>query len=557
MTLPFPKHALFYWLLASVVYFLPGWTLTTEFLFGSKDALFYTMVLKLYGQALAQGEIYPRWFAEANAGQGSPVMIFYSPLAYFITNFLFGWISWFASDAMAQARFILGMIAAQMAAGLTSYLWLKPRFGEKRALFGSLLYILLPYKFYYIWMHHNLAQLWALAWLPLWMLAAEKMMEGNRNGALGYGICLALVAYTHLLTLIAFAALPAFYVLCVSRQPMFRRILPLAAAHAVGLALAAAYFLPMIFNKQFIWSNGFLEDFYSVFRHLNHPDTYLCLYYLAIAMLTAGFISHLPSRPKGERTFWFFAAAAGACWLMTTPLSYPVWKIMPLLEYLQFPMARLHSVLLTGGVWIALYGLEAWCGTSLRLPSWRRWVYSPYAAFLSVAICAAFMGWLGFLSIFCYTSRTYTGEALKEVHRLNGIPPVEYVTIWTNPEAQAAALAVETGKAPASILRGRGELSARWEGNRRLRLEADIASPEAAIGIRQWYFPGWVATGGNVAYKAEVNEKNGHMQFVLPRGNHRLDVALPWLLGEKAGVSISLLMLLAIGIYWPLRKRLR
>lgn len=557
MTPSLPKHAPLYWLVASIIYFFPAPIVTTEFLLGSKDALFYTMVLDLYGQALAHGEFYPRWFAAANAGQGSPAMIFYSPLAYLITDILFGWVAWFWNDAMAHARFLLGMVAAQMAAGLTSYLWLKGRFGEKRALLGSVFYIVVPYKLYYIWIHHNLAQLWALAWLPLWMLAAEKMMQGNRNGALGYGICFALVATTHLLSLIAFAALPALYVLCISREPLLKRIFPLAVAHAIGLALAAAYLLPMIFNKPFIWSNGFLDDFYSVFRHLHHPDTYLCLYYLVIAGLTAGLISHLPSRPKNEKTFWFFAAVSAALWLMTTPVSYPVWKIVPLLEYLQFPMARLHGGLLICGVWIALYGLEAWRVPS-RPPRWRRWLYSPHAALLSVAVCAGFLGWLGFLSLSCYTARVYTGEGLRELHRIHGISPVEYVTIWTNPEQQQALLLEGRDYPPlASILQGRGEISAKQDGNRRIKLEAGIASERTVIAIRHWYFPGWQASDadGN-RYEVEANEKDGRMQLALPRGNHKITVALPWLLGEKAGVSISLLMLLAIGIYWPLRKRL-
>jgi hypothetical protein len=37
---------------------------------------------------LRQGEFYPRWLANMNAGLGSPVLFVYAPLPYFVPGFL-------------------------------------------------------------------------------------------------------------------------------------------------------------------------------------------------------------------------------------------------------------------------------------------------------------------------------------------------------------------------------------------------------------------------------------------------------------------------------------
>lgn len=554
MTKAFPKHAWWYWLAATLIYFVPGWHWGMDFLLGSKDSLFYTMVLKLYGSALAGGELYPRWFAEANAGQGSPVMVFYSPLSYLLTSLLFGWMP---DDPFAHKRFLAGIVTAQVAGGCMAFLWLKPRFGEKFALLGSLLYLLFPYKLLNLWMHHNLAQFWVMAWLPLWMLAADKMAEGRPRAVAYYGICLALVAYTHLLTLIAFIALPACYVLFVSKEHWIQHLGKLAVAHVIGFGVCALYFLPIILNRPFVWSSSFLDDFYNVFWHLKSYDTYFVLYYLVIAGLAAGLVSRLPAKSKDSdrRPFWFFVWASFILWLMTTPVSWPVWKFVPLLEYLQFPVVRLHPAMLICGVWIAVYGLRLWRQSRQKAPVWVARFYSPFTALSAVIVCGLIMYHMAQLQYFCYTARIYHGEALKEVHRVNGIPPLEYLTIWHSPDSLMASLLDGTEKKPlATVIKGLGEARAIRQSNRRFALEADIHSETATIGFRQWYFPGWEASDGNTANPVDLNEDTGNMMLTLPHGRYKLEVSLSWLLGEKAGMALSLLTILGIGTYFRLSK---
>ena len=165
------------WLLAPLLLLLPLFVLPKGLFLGNRDALFYNNVLALTSDALHSGHIYTRWFADANASMGSPVMMFYAPLAYMATALMELPLMGLHMDL--GTSFVLGIYASQVLCGVTAFTWLKRNFSIRTALIGSLLYMLLPYKFIYIYAQINLAQLWALAFLPIWMLGAEKLVAGN------------------------------------------------------------------------------------------------------------------------------------------------------------------------------------------------------------------------------------------------------------------------------------------------------------------------------------------------------------------------------------------
>jgi hypothetical protein len=173
------------WLLAPLALFLPLFFLSRVMFLGNRDALFYGNVLALTSDALRGGHFFTRWFADANASMGSAVMMCYPPLAYIATA-LFE-LPLAGLHLNPDTRFILGIYASQVLCGVTAFAWLKRDFRIRTAFIGSLLCVLLPYKFVYIYMHFNLAQLWALAFLPLWMLGAEKLAAGD--GARGGDTC--------------------------------------------------------------------------------------------------------------------------------------------------------------------------------------------------------------------------------------------------------------------------------------------------------------------------------------------------------------------------------
>lgn len=540
--IPFPIHYFIYWLAAALFCFLPSWFLGWDFLLGSKDAVFYTVIMHLYGDAMAMGEFYPRWFSEANSGQGTPAMIFYSPLSYFITNSLLGWVD----DPIGINRFIGGMLIAQILSGFTAYIWLHKKFEQRTALIFSVLYIILPYKMSHIWLHHNLAQLWVLVWLPLWMMSAERLLGKVREyDIFFYAICLALVAYTHLLTLIAFIAVPALYVLSQATTPFKERIIHLAIAHLFGFALCAAYFLPVLMNKEFVWTVGFLEANYNIFQHLTHLDTLFVAYYPLILVMIILMLRKDRNSANAPKTFWLFSGILAFFYIMTTTLSAPVWHFIPLLQYLQFPVARLHPVMLVAFLYVGAYGWEYW-RNNVRSRFCK--MYLPYAATLVIMICGAASAYASVLQLSCYTYKVFTKTSLHALHRMNAIPPIEYITMWSTPDKLTESFLNDTLSKPILYERS-GNISAdvQKKGLNQFQLRAQVTGDEATLVIKQWYFPGWEAVNTQgVPYPLSADDDTGYLQIALPNGTHDITLSIPWVMGEKAGAAISLMTLAAM-----------
>src|SRR6476659_2050022 len=53
------------------------------------DIFFHYTLIHCFVTQLWQGDLYPRWCMDANAGLGAPVFIFYYPLAYYITSLFY------------------------------------------------------------------------------------------------------------------------------------------------------------------------------------------------------------------------------------------------------------------------------------------------------------------------------------------------------------------------------------------------------------------------------------------------------------------------------------
>ena len=242
------------WLLAPLPLFLPLAFLPRLLFFGNLDALFYTNVLALTSENVNSGHLWIRWFAAANAGMGSTVMMFYAPLAYLSTAILEWPLGAFHLDI--GARFVLGMYFAQVLSGAAAFAWLRNRFSARVALIGSVVYVLLPYKFVYIYLHFNLAQLWALVFLPLWMLAAEKLAAGGSLRAVaGFALAGAATYHSHPLTVLAFGIVPACYVVWAARG----RMAVLGKLVLAGLLMAGLCLIAVLPQQRTIWP-GFTRN---------------------------------------------------------------------------------------------------------------------------------------------------------------------------------------------------------------------------------------------------------------------------------------------------------
>ena len=513
------KHGLG-WLLAPLALFLPLFFLPRVMFLGNLDALFYGNVLALTSDAMRAGEFFTRWFADANASMGSTVMMFYAPLAYIFTAGIE--LPFAGLHLDLGTRFALGIYASQVVCGVTAFTWLRRRFSGRAAFIGSLLYVLLPYKFIYIYAHFNLAQLWALAFLPVWMLTAEKLAAGDgARAAAIFALAGAATYYCHPLTVIAFGAVPICYALWFGRR---RRAvwlwLALACGLMAGLCLMLAW--PQRQYTGWIHAEDFLSGKFDWHRNLYHIDVLLCAYYGLIAALVGLAAKRCQairvSGRAGPSLFWALVIAAVA--FMNMPFSAFVWERVPLLKYLQFPAARLHCAALMAVVFLICVWLEHY---KEMLPISPR-VYRPATLAALIAVFGIVTG--ARISHIYGTANALSQPYIDAVRAAHIIVPAEYKTRWGCVDAARALDLYRAHATPAPVTAGEGAavILREWHPPQRILFTADVKAAQAGITVRQCYVPAWQAFDSGKPVALAAAGPDGVIRMTLPRGPHRVEI---------------------------------
>lgn len=167
---------------------------------------FHVMFSHHFTEQLWQGDLYPRWMQQMNAGFGSPIFFFYAPLPYYITSLLSLLLP---GDLTGASALIFSATLALIASGITAYFWLREFTSSKFAMILAIVYMALPYHLavdFYI--RFAFAELWTFVWMPLILLLSLKINDGKLSSILWLALSLALLILTHLPTLIIF--MPVF-----------------------------------------------------------------------------------------------------------------------------------------------------------------------------------------------------------------------------------------------------------------------------------------------------------------------------------------------------------
>ena len=515
------KRRSIWWLLAPLVLFLPLPLMPHALFFGNRDSLFYANVLAMTSDALRSGSFHTQWFADANASMGSPVMMFYAPLGYVATA-LFEWPLDFLHLSL-DAKYLLGIYLSQVLSGFTAFLWLKRRFSPRTAFIGSLHYVLLPYKFIYIYGHMNLAQLWALVFLPLWMLGAEELIAGRRmRGAALFALAGGATYYSHPLTVIAFGAVPAVYALWFGKR-RFSHWAWLTAACALmgGVSLALAW--PQHHNLSWISPEGFLAGKLAWRQNLHHVDLLLCAWYGFIAGLVAlaakrcrGIVESGLSGPA-----YFFAGVIGIVAFLNLHLSEFIWERISLLQYLQFPAARLHSVALIAVIFL----ICIWLDHYPQMLAVSRRVYKPVT--IAVMMALALAG-TGARLVQFYDGKQFKAFDIAGVREARIISPPEYRTRWGCVKGSHALELYQTHAVPARLVADGGlPVSVQeWNPPDRIAFTAAVQPAQTGVTVRQCYIPAWQAYDSGKPVPLSAGVPDGLIHLSLSPGTHKIEIRL-------------------------------
>jgi len=516
-----------YWASAALLLFLPLFWIN-QVRFFSSDSLTYSNLLALTSDAIRSGDFYSRWFAAANNGLGNPTMMFNVPLAYIITTFINLPLS--PLHLGIGAQLVIGLYFSQVVSGYTAWLWLKRSFSSQVALAGSLLFIVLPYKLVYIYLNGNLAQLWALAFLPLWMMAAENMVSGNRRAIGQYALVFALVYYTHTITIIAFGAIPGCYVLWFGRhQRPLACYAKLFLAHLLAIGLCLMQALPQRYYLGWIHA----DEFYTRFNwreNFGHIDVMLCSYYGIIAALVGYAIHALPvlHQQNTAKVSRFWIVVLCILFFMTQKASTLIWQHFAFLHYLQFPAARLHS----GALIAIIYLICVWLGNykdalPLAPAGYRR---------SSLAILIMLFGAITInhiYKIFYKMDDDITpmlATFISDIRDSKIISAPEYMTRWDciEPNKIVAQYRSHITLPLIALEQGRAEFTVKdWHPPYHIVFTANVLTRQATFQLHQCYVPAWQAKD-NTGHMIPVSPGKplGLIEVTLPTGQHDIEIAM-------------------------------
>jgi hypothetical protein len=521
------KKFIFYLLLITGGMMAPLWALLATRWPVIDDPIFYATILKLFSTQFWQGEWYPRWLMNTNEGLGSPVFLFYGPVAFYITS-MFQFLS--AYDPHGFGRLLLGMQLALVVSGITSYRWFRLHRDDAAAKKAALMYAGFPYLLALIYFYFGLAQLWAIAWFPLLLEASDDVLKHGWRAAGKLAMCYALLCMTHLPSLLVFGWVPWVYIAYNDRR--VSRIGAASFAIVLGACLSGIYLWPALANRPNILSSHYIEGKLYYANNFAFLPIVFC-----IAIILAPLLKLYIDLPTPQRLlpplirFWLIVIAV--LLFMATPLSLPLWDWIPPLQYLQFPF-RFFIAMLPGVVFIASHWLSP---QKHNLYTWLAVIGT-----LAMALATTFAGFKSELPENIATA--LKGNLITQPeYWVKSFKIVSVSDRWQLPEHyRNASLDITEGSGTASMVA---------QDPRHIWLKADVNTAVATLVLPRFYFPGWAASSPDI----HVGDKDALIAISVPKGSHDITLAIPEFAGESQGRTLSILAALVLIAFFMKPRR--
>jgi len=228
--------------------------------------------LALLDEAFWAGQFPVRWLSGLGFGFGYPLFIFYPPLVYYLGEIyhLLGF------NFINSIKLVFA--TAFLASALTMYYWAKHHFGRLPALVAAIFYTYAPYHAVDAYVRGALAELFAFVWLPLILLAIDKLWNKPKfRWFLTLIASYAALMLTHNLIFLPFSLILGLYLIAKFFLSKSKSRL-LYASHTtlaltLGLLLTTFFWLPALHDKQFTLVDNILRaERYTYSLHYVEPQ---------------------------------------------------------------------------------------------------------------------------------------------------------------------------------------------------------------------------------------------------------------------------------------------
>jgi hypothetical protein len=493
--------------------------------------------LEVLGQ-WRHGILYPRWAGLAHFGYGEPRFIFYPPASWLLGATLSAIVPW----TLAASVYIwLVLTASGISMLLLARRWLERR----NALFAAVLYAVNPYHLVIVYWRSAFAELLAACLLPLLLLFVLRAAEDEQRMMVPLGILLAAAWLTNApaAVLIHYSlALRMLFFAITKRSP--RLLLAGAAAVALGACLASFYLLPAVYEQKWVdigeaVSAGSRPADNFLFIHTTDTDHDAFNRMISwVGVLEMGVIAVAATLAKIRKSvnssLWQLLLGWGVgCAFLLLPISLVFWRILPKMQFMQFPWRWLLCLSLIFTVFVAL-GLQRW---------WMRTI----VCVLSIVVIAA--AWTRVQAPW-WDNAADLREMQDNMESGAGYEGTdEYTPVGADPAAvdKSARDVTVDGPARAAIH------VVRWNADTK-EFTAQVSAADQ-LALKLFAYPAWKVEVNGHSKVTSVRKSTGQILIPVQAGLNRVQIRFVRTWDRTAGAWISAVtfILVLLWFLWPNR----
>jgi 6-pyruvoyl-tetrahydropterin synthase related domain len=483
------------------------------------------------------GIFYPRWAALAHFAYGEPRFVFYPPASWIFGAALSAIFPW----TVAASIYIWMVLVA---AGISMFVLARRWLDRRDAIFAAVLYAVNPYHLVIVYWRSAFAELLASCLVPLLLLCVLKAVDEGRRAIVPLALVLAAAWLTNAPAAVMVHYSMALLLLFFAWKQRSLRVLFIgAAAVLLGALLSAFYLLPAIYEQRWIdiaqaVSAGSRPADNFLFIHTTDADhdafnriiTGVAVLEMAVIFAAAGM-----SRRWRETQRELWTALLGwavACSLLMFPVSALLWKILPKMQFMQFPWRWLLCLSMIFTLFVAV-GMRSWW--------WR-------AAVCGISILVIVMSWHRIQPPWWDNAADLREMRDNMEDRVGYEGTDEYTPSGADPGAIDKEARNVTGAGPAhAAIR-----VSRWEAESKM-FTAEMSAPDE-LALRLFRYPAWqVEVNGSVVQTASTD--TGQMLVPVEAGMNRVQINFVRTWDRAAGGWISLVAAGGLALWTLLARR--
>jgi len=497
------------------------------------------------------GIFYPRWLPDSFSGFGAPTFYFYPPLTYILSSTLYATMPGMTPESIGK---ILALLALAFS-GLSMWLYLRWRVSEYRGpqtnvhatpVFGALLYMFAPYRFFDYSTRGALSEHVSLTFVPLLFWGIDYIIErrGSRDSSRGFMLLvgsLSLLILTNLPTAVVAILGVAIYALAQSGKARRRAMTWGAAGTISACFLCAFYLLPAYLfagdaQVERLWTPVPMASISPLTAIFTGETITIDIYSLMMFLGAAVLLAALFRDRKHNRGI--FAMLLAVLVLQLPIISYYLFSFVPPFTVAQLPYRFSILVLVVAAV------------------LWQHELHSKSKHTASILVA----GWS--LATIALIVVSFAKFHIHPDDRLPVGDAPEYASRWEHPPTFqkhgqqaylnfASALAAPFTNDSQSIQLpsgGRTSLAKRAAFSDTIDYTSEISGPAL---LRRSYWPLWRATIDGMPATTEADSL-GRLTITVPNGRHRLIVWLVPSNSAKVGAWISVGALIIVCLLWTI-----